>query len=268
MADRDGNVRDRLWLWCHEAGSHNGLFSVTEESHIEPVDAARSMGLENALVIRFGPTFDPEREAAALAGMRRVVWSIVGNAGHTEGDEVGRARDLATRRPNFTGVVMDDFFLNGLPAEHAAEGERDLAVHNAEALRSIRERLTVNGRTLDLWVVLYDHQLGMPLERHLAQCDVVTFWTWRAENLVHLEENLARAETMAAGKRLVLGCYMWDYGTGHPMPLDAMRHQVELGERWLREGRIEGMIFLASCICDLELEAVEWTRRWITGLPD
>ena len=33
--------------------------------------------------------------------------------------------------------------------------------------------------------------------------------------------------------------------------------------KWLRQGRIEGMIFLASCICDLELEAVEWTRRWI-----
>jgi len=23
------------------------------------------------------------------------------------------------------------------------------------------------------------------------------------------------------------------------------------------------MIFLASCICDLDLEAVEWTRAWI-----
>ena len=47
------------------------------------------------------------------------------------------------------------------------------------------------------------------------------------------------------------------------MPLDLMRHQCELGLRWLRQGRIEGMIFLASCLCDLELEAVEWTRNWI-----
>lgn len=264
----DVNVKDRLWLWCHEAGSHNGLFGITQESQIQPIEAAHFLGLENALVIRFGPTFQAEKEAASLAGMRRVVWSIVGNAGHTEGDEVGRARELATRYPNFTGVVMDDFFLNGLPAEHAAEGEAALAVHNAESLRNIRERLTVAGRTLDLWVVLYDHQLGLPLGPHLAQCDVVTFWTWRAENLTNLEENLTRAEAMARGKRLVLGCYMWDYGTGHPMPLEAMRRQVEQGERWLREGRIEGMIFLASCICDLDLEAVEWTRSWIAGLQD
>ena len=28
------------------------------------------------------------------------------------------------------------------------------------------------------------------------------------------------------------------------------------------------MIFLASCICDLNLEAVEWTREWIASVAD
>ena len=60
-----------------------------------------------------------------------------------------------------------------------------------------------------------------------------------------------------------LGCYLWDYGKKKPMPLDLMQHQCEMGLEWLKKGRIEGMIFLASCICDLELEAVEWTRNWI-----
>jgi len=49
------------------------------------------------------------------------------------------------------------------------------------------------------------------------------------------------------------------------MPLDAMARQCELGLRWLHEGRIEGMIFLASCICDLKLETVEWARNWIAS---
>ncbi len=47
------------------------------------------------------------------------------------------------------------------------------------------------------------------------------------------------------------------------MPLDLMKKQCELGRKWLKEGRIEGMIFLASNVCDLELETVEWTRKWI-----
>ena len=58
---------------------------------------------------------------------------------------------------------------------------------------------------------------------------------------------------------------MWDYGAKQPMSLRAMEQQCSLGLRWLQEGRIEGMIFLAACICDLNLEAVEWTRRWISA---
>jgi hypothetical protein len=47
------------------------------------------------------------------------------------------------------------------------------------------------------------------------------------------------------------------------MPLDLMQLQAETGLRWLREGRVAGLILLGSCICDLEVEAVEWTRKWI-----
>ena len=61
---------------------------------------------------------------------------------------------------------------------------------------------------------------------------------------------------------------MWDFGIGKPMPLERMKKQCELALRWLQEGRIEGMIFLATNICDLDLEAVNWTRRWIAEVGD
>ena len=61
---------------------------------------------------------------------------------------------------------------------------------------------------------------------------------------------------------------MWDYGQKKPMPVHRMQQQCEIGLRWLKEARIEGMIFLASCICDLNLEAVEWTREWIASVAD
>jgi len=114
--------------------------------------------------------------------------------------------------------------------------------------------------------VLYTHQLGLPVAPYLAQCDVVTLWTWRSEDLAGLAANMERLEKTAPSIRKVLGCYMWDYGDKKPMPLDRMRSQCETGIRWLREGRIEGMIFLASCICDLGLEAVEWAREWIRSV--
>jgi len=81
-----------------------------------------------------------------------------------------------------------------------------------------------------------------------------------------MERDFTHLEKLAPETRKVLGCYMWDYGNKKPMPLNLMKHQCQVGLQWLAEGRIEGMIFLASCICDLDLEPVEWTRQWLTDL--
>jgi len=50
------------------------------------------------------------------------------------------------------------------------------------------------------------------------------------------------------------------------MLLDLMKKQCTLGLDWLRQGRIEGMIFLASNVCDIDLETVEFTRQWIAAV--
>ena len=49
-----------------------------------------------------------------------------------------------------------------------------------------------------------------PVADHLAACDVMTFWTWKAEELARLEANFRRTEELAPTTRKVLGCYMWD----------------------------------------------------------
>jgi hypothetical protein len=52
------------------------------------------------------------------------------------------------------------------------------------------------------------------------------------------------------------------------MPLDLIQKQWEIGLEWLKKERIAGMIFLACRICDMNLEAVEWTRDWIRQVGD
>jgi hypothetical protein len=117
-------------------------------------------------------------------------------------------------------------------------------------------------------VTLYRHDLQHDVTAYLSKVDVVTYWTWQAKDLDRLEEGFTKAEQAAPKARKVLGCYMWDYGDEKPIPLPLMQKQCQLGLEWLRTGRIEGMIFLASCICDLNLEAVEWTRNWIREVGD
>jgi len=157
-------------------------------------------------------------------------------------------------------------------ADEAVQGDQPVkpvpAALSVEQLQQLRKRLTVNGRKLDLSVVVYTHQLDRRITPHLKQCDIVSLWTWKAVELANLEDNFARLETLVPGKRILLGLYMWDFGTNKPMPVDLMKTQCELALMWLRQGRIEGMIFLATNICDLDLETVNWTRRWIAEVGD
>ncbi len=246
------DLRKKLWLWGHQAGSLDKGWNVPGPSRITPVEAAHYMGIPNLIMVRYGvdDLSATPRNVLPCRSLEQIVWSVVGAGGCTDPAETERVLALPNILPNMRGVIMDDFFQR--------KDSQQVGALPLDELRRLRS-------TLDLWVVLYDYQLDLPVTEHLNECDVVTFWTWEARNLEQLEKNLDACQKLCPDSRIVLGCYMWDFGIKAPMPLAAMQQQCELGLRWLQSGRIDGMIFLASCICDLELEAVEWTREWIRG---
>ncbi len=165
--------------------------------------------------------------------------------------------------------VLDDFFNSppGRPGEYRCD---------LPTLRAMADRLHQAPRRQDLWMVLYTHQLALPIADYLACADLVTFWTWKPAELERLEENFSRAEAMVRGKsnspdprrRLALGCYMWDHDASRPMPIAAVEHQCRVGLEWLRRGRIEAMVFVSSGLADMPIDAVQWTRQWIAEVGD
>ena len=253
-------VRDKFWLWGHAAGSHNPVYNLPRPSRMTPAEAAFYMDIANLIMVVIGdnpaPPFD--LYARALSPLKQVVWSIVGD-GDSKRVDIEEVIKLAERFPNINGAIMDDFF----------HDRKAIARHSLDDIARFRQQLRNTVRPLDLWVVLYDHQLDWPVQEHLSLCDKVTFWTWEADNLKNLENNFSHFEQLVPDTcSKILGCYMWDYGKKRPMPLAAMQKQNKLGLRWLQEGRIQGMIFLASCICDLDIDTVEWTKRWIAEVGD
>jgi hypothetical protein len=205
------------------------------------------------------PPYDPY--LISFRPLKQVVWSIVGAGGVVSKDDLEAVRQLAEKYPNIVAVQMDDFFRDTL------DGGR-VGTLTPQELDYVQGQLKLEGRKLGLWVTLYRHDLEHDVSAHLSKVDVITFWTWHAKDLERLEEGFAKAEQAAPKARKVLGCYMWDYGDQKLIPMSLMQKQCQLGLEWLRKGRIEGMIFLASCICDLNLEAVEWTRNWIREVGD
>lgn len=179
-----------------------------------------------------------------------------------EGDrEVGLGQATATATSTYPGhepanLVAD---ADAVPARAAL---------TVEQLRELRPKLALPNRRLDLGVTLYATQLSPRIAAHLESIDVVSLWTWKPADLDRLEDNFARLRRLAPGKRILLGCYMWDFDAGSPMPLDRMKRQCELGLKWLKSGEAEGMILLATNLCDLGLETVAWTRRWVQEVGD
>lgn len=259
-------VRDHLWLWCHDAGANNGQYSLPTTSRMTPAEAAFYLDVPNALMIVYGDKPEPPFDQLSIAfrPLKNVVWSIIGDSSSTRNDkatDIEEVTRLASKFPNITGGMMDDFF-------HPKNAKGEIARYSTGEIAAFREQLHKAAHGLDLWVVLYSHNLDLPVQEHINNCDVVTFWTWSAADLADLEKNLERMEGLVGSKRKLLGCYMWDFGTGKPMPLDMMKKQCELGLKMMRQGRLDGMIFLSSVICDMELEAVEWTRKWIAEVGD
>lgn len=260
-------VRDAMWMWAADAGVLDGRFGLPAKSTMMPVDGTKWMGLSNVILIRCGgkpaPPFD--EYAIPFRSLKRVMWSVTGEGGATSQSERDHVFSLAAKMPNMTGVFMDDFF--HFTASQPTTGETPAAI-SLKDLEQLRTRLAVNGRKLDLGVTLYTHQLDQRVVPHLNYCDVVSLWTWSGAELANLEQNFDKFQAIAPGKRTLLGLYMWDFGPGNPMPLELMQKQCTLALKWLREGRIEGMIFLVTNLCDLNLEAVNWSLSWIAEVGD
>jgi hypothetical protein len=265
-------VRDRLWLFGMpvEPILHPALW-VPKGRLMTTLEAAMYLGIPNALwgVQRNFPEPPWDTHVRPLTPLKRVVLSALGEAASDRND-LDEVLRMAEQFPNVTGAILDDFF-------GYVDGQRQQARFSLDELKRIADRLHSGPRRLDLYVVIYSNQLDLPLDDYLACCDVVTYWHWWAPDLANLEPDFAQLEQRAGHMRKMLGCYFTDMGGGEPaegtegegkIPLELMRQQCETGLKWLREGRIEGIILLGNYHCGFGIETVEWTKQWIAEVGD
>ena len=260
-------VRDRLWLWAHIEGSYDNQYGLPNNgiSRMTPPQAAEFLGIPNIIFIRYNKKPAPpyDEYATQYRNTKKLMWSFVGDASSgTSAAEQEHVLELARKMPNMTGLFMDDFFKGDASPIGDSDSESAASITVAR-LQEIRKKMEQINRKLDLGVVLYTHQLNPAIRHHLDLCDTVSFWSWTANDLAKLPENFAKYQEIAPKKRTLLGIYMWDFGQGKPLPMDLMKMQCEAGLKWLKDGTIEGMIFLATNICDLDIEAVKWSKHWI-----
>ncbi len=261
----EGTVRDRFWTFNCPPNTDFG--PLKRRSLITPAEFTFLLGVPNIIMVqastgeskygRFEPPF--EQYALALRPFKRLVWSVVGSGGFNDPKETEEVLALADKAPNFAGIMLDDFF--------TGKGEGKRAQFTVDELKEIRSRVGEKRPDLPFLVTVYYRQLDLGLKDYLELIDVITLWGGPSD-LSNLEANLAKVEKLVPRHRKMLGCYLVDYGKAAGLPIPLMELQCETGLRWLREGRIEGMIFLGNTSGDLGFESVDWAREWIAKVGD
>ena len=265
------NLRDRLWMWGHGPGTTNGLYNIPTGNNIDMADAIEYMGIPNVCVIRWEGKPEPpfDEYIKQFRKTKRVAWSIIDGAPQSFEQKKQWAFELREKMPNLVRFYLDDYF--HFVRDDSYNPESGYEVLTLDSIRNLHQEVKSLKLPTDISMVIYSdaiRALGPGIKPHLDCCDVVSFWTWYATNLVALEDNFRNFRDIVPDKPTLLGIYMWDFGNSKPIPLDLMKLQLDFALEKFKHGQIEGMIFHCTPLVDLGLEAVEYARKWIAEHAD
>ena len=263
-------VRDKMWLFA--SCEHDDDFAFGKDgfiwrnsSTITPTEGAVMLGLKNIMMVTSHRTGKPVPFSADAYGymesfcrMDKVMWSITGSGGFRHGNEEEFICDIAEKYPNVMGGFLDDMF-----------GKEETKEEDCvRRLKTIREKLDRAPRPMELWATCYVKDAKKYSPAMYDPIDVITIWNMRTSEIVNLEANLREYEEVLPNKRKVLGMYIFDYVTGLPVSPEMMEMQCETGLKWLKEGRIDGIIFLTNCLMGLSFPGEYWLREWLDKVGD
>jgi hypothetical protein len=169
-----------------------------------------------------------------------------------EAEHVSR---MSLRYPNVTGGFHDD--MRGLIKRENCTADQYSLVY--EALKSANP-------ALKLWSVVYTHELTPEeWEGFHPFMDIINLWVWNAENLPKLDEYIPLCRDLFGDKPIILGCYLRDYPTVAPVPMDLLKCQWETLLRHLEAGSLQGFSILGAVLIDGQQEQANWVRDLIAA---
>jgi len=287
VGDAEETFKDRIWLWCHVEGAHNigqrhhhnygfGDYKFT----VSPLEAASLLGIDNVFMVKYniGPNPGPKPmdfpnyyESRHFNSFKKVVWSVVGEGGRSSLKERKNALKLMQLNTNVTGFVMDDFF---------SKRHRPLTPRQLCELREEVSRTLPHLSDTKLWVVLYNTEVtnanfAARFVPWLKEVDGITLWFKNQASLTpdNMDKVLSTLEQHLSGftnrPKVMLGCYAWRYLEKMHGNLTSfyMDNQLEFARQTLATNRIQGIVFLASCIADPEGPAgpgINAIKNWIS----
>ncbi len=264
-------LKDRCWLWGHPEGRYNCTWrekydGVTVEggevnevkSRMTPTEFCDYFDIKKVFMIPLDVDVNRRQYNLSFRRMTDVAWECFDAT--SDIDKIQRYIDEAKDFKNITGVVLDDFFQRG-------GAFKDIP---AEQLHMIRDRLKNNDvRPLDYWMVIYTNDIcteNVPEEvavKYMEPLDGITLWCWREDDYHEVAEKWDKFLRMTAGKRRLMGVYLWNFGQGKQATAKSVHEQLEFCREKMLCGEIEGIILHTNTMGDMELPAYVECEKWM-----
>ena len=264
---------DKFWLFgvhpTHYDDQYLGRYRDPDGkkrygSAVTPAEGAFYLGVPNMLMAVAPPPFTSAADSLMFTfpPLDKIIWSIGGSGGLNKIDNEFIV-DLAKKHDNLIGASIDDFDarFNDCPEPLKTQKIK-------ETILGIKEDLKKANRPLSLYAVLYYYELKNVNPAAYEDIDGFSFWTWDSTKIKDLEKSFEEACRLFPDKKKMLGIYMYDFRNYHPIPLDRMKHQCEVGLRLMKEGRVDGLIFEANSVMGVGFETDKWLREWIKDVAD
>jgi len=266
-------VRDKLWLFASRAHDDDIFFLKGNErpkarwSRITPAEGAFMLGVPNLIMVESDGepcpyTADAFGYLESCCRIKKLMWSVTGSAGYRNGDEEEFIRDMAKEYPNIVGAYFDDFTGNYRTKGEYEENEiRDM-------FAKVRNTIDQSCRQMESWITAYPSVATKYPKDMYDNIDGLIIWSTYREIDGSVEKNLKLFEEFLPEKRKMFGIYIYDYANGVATSDELMDYQCEAALKWLKEGRIEGIVFLTNCTMGIGLSSEYWLRKWIDKVGD
>ena len=246
LPNRTGKLADKGWVWEGQAINRFVMPSIFGLG-----EGAKYFGL-NKIVYMFQPNTRLAMEK--LRSFDQVVcdiskWKFRGQADNsvlkyhdgqisTKLEEARTVGQLSQQFPNVIGAFDDDL-LGAIKQEHTTP----------EQYEQVYRELKRSNPKLKLWSVVYSHELDpQNWIGFTPYMDVISFWVWDVKDLANLDRYIDQCRTNFPNKLLNLGCYLRNYPTQSPMPMDMLKFQWERVLKYLDAGAIDGYSIIASVL--------------------
>ena len=234
MTGKDHFTKDNVWVWGGPTPSWGG--SMAKDASIK---AAQYFGFSNIMYV-YGALneemMEIHKDCANVICHLGQNCRTAGAQVLSDIEEAEYLSELSLKYKNIRGGVIDDMTGNYGPK------------YNLKTYRGMHDAIKKHNPELELYAVVYTHELDMPQVRVISPCiDRVILWTWNVQDLTDIEMNVEKCRLVFPGKKIMMGVFMFDYGlTIMPNQPDAMIYQLTKAKKFLREGKIDDVVILGD----------------------